>query len=258
VTYIARELTDANLPQSGAFLGGGLAVAALLMLALSPVGWLAGWWHYSFAFRLMAASGVVASAAAIVSLLILAIGWTELNALGVVIAGVALAMGVVLAYVPWQYKRTLHSVPRIHDITTDTENPPPFAAVLPMRSAEQAATAVYEGSELARLQKIAYPDVVPLQVRLPTAKAFELALESAKTMPGWMIVASEPAEGRIEASQKSRWFRFTDDIVIRVSAEGSGSRIDMRSTSRQGRSDFGVNAARIRSYMAAVKQRLGG
>jgi uncharacterized protein (DUF1499 family) len=258
VTFIARELTHANWPQSGALLGGGLAVAALLMLALSPVGWLAGWWHYSFAFRLMAASAVVASAAAIVSLLILVVGWTELNIHGVVIAGVALAMGVVLAYVPWQYNRTLHRVPRIHDISTDTENPPPFAAVLPMRTAEHAATAVYQGPELSRLQKIAYPDVVPLQVRLPPAEAFELALESAKAMPGWTLVASEPAEGRIEASQMSHWFRFTDDIVIRVGAEGSGSRIDMRSTSRQGRSDFGVNAARIRSYMGAVKQRIAG
>ncbi len=76
-------------------------------------------------------------------------------------------------------------------------------------------------------------------------------------MPGWTIVASDPATGRIEASQTSRWFGFTDDIVIRVAAHGTGSRIDMRSLSRQGRSDFGVNAARIRAYMRALKQRAG-
>jgi uncharacterized protein (DUF1499 family) len=63
--------------------------------------------------------------------------------------------------------------------------------------------------------------------------------------------------GRIEASQQSRWFRFTDDIVIRVASDEVGSRVDMRSTSRQGRGDFGVNAARIRTYMSALRQRIG-
>ena len=76
-------------------------------------------------------------------------------------------------------------------------------------------------------------------------------------MSGWHVVAADPASGRIEASQTSRWFRFTDDVVIRVIGHGSGSRVDMRSLSRQGRSDFGVNAARIRLFMAALRNRLG-
>jgi uncharacterized protein (DUF1499 family) len=76
-------------------------------------------------------------------------------------------------------------------------------------------------------------------------------------MPGWTIVASDAETRRIEATQQSRWFRFTDDIVIRVAGDVTGSRIDMRSASRQGRSDFGVNAARIRAYMGALRQRIG-
>jgi uncharacterized protein (DUF1499 family) len=76
-------------------------------------------------------------------------------------------------------------------------------------------------------------------------------------MRGWTVVAADPANGRIEARHTSLWFRFTDDIVIRVAAETEGSRIDMRSESRQGRSDFGVNANRIRAYMATLRQRLG-
>jgi uncharacterized protein (DUF1499 family) len=73
----------------------------------------------------------------------------------------------------------------------------------------------------------------------------------------WPPAGAFLSAGRIEASQKSRWFRFTDDIVIRVAANGSGSRIDMRSLSRQGRSDFGVNAARNRAYMGQLKKRVG-
>ena len=75
---------------------------------------------------------------------------------------------------------------------------------------------------------------------------------------GWTIVAADDAAGRIEASDRSRWFGFTDDIVVRITPSGSGSRIDLRSSSRLGRSDFGVNAARIETYLAALRATTGG
>jgi uncharacterized protein (DUF1499 family) len=92
---------------------------------------------------------------------------------------------------------------------------------------------------------------------LPMRGAFSEALDVAKSMPGWTIVASDLDAGRIEATQQSRWFGFTDDIVIRVLGDETGSRIDMRSTSRQGRSDYGVNATRIRAYTGALRRRIG-
>jgi uncharacterized protein (DUF1499 family) len=61
-----------------------------------------------------------------------------------------------------------------------------------------------------------------------------------------------------EARDRSRWFGFTDDIVIRVAATDSGSRIDLRSSLRLGRSDFGVNGARIRAYLWALRASAGG
>jgi uncharacterized protein (DUF1499 family) len=205
----------------------------------------------------MSTSGILAAAAAVVSLLSLLFGWSELGARDLAMALIGLCVGALLAYVPWSYNRLRSAVPRIHDITTDTENPPAYKAVLPARAAEKAATEVYEGPELARQQKAAYPDLAPLTTPLAAATAYERALDVAKAMPGWTVVSVEPAAGRIEASQTSRWFGFTDDIVIRVAAAGTGSRIDMRSLSRQGRSDFGVNAARIRAYMAALRSRVG-
>jgi uncharacterized protein (DUF1499 family) len=74
---------------------------------------------------------------------------------------------------------------------------------------------------------------------------------------GWAIVASVPAEGRIEASDTTFWFRFVDDVVIRVRATPGGSRIDVRSKSRVGRSDVGTNAARIRSYLSRLRAAAG-
>jgi uncharacterized protein (DUF1499 family) len=244
--------------QTAALMGLCSAILSLLLLALAPVGWRAGWWHFRFAFTwLMTASAAAGAAAVIVSLPALLLGWSQLSAGPAAMAATGLALCAVLIYIPWHYDRVRKRVPRIHDITTDVENPPEFAAVLPARAAENAAAAAYAGSEVARLQKAAYPDVAPLELRLSAAKAFDLALSAARSMPGWDIVDSDPATGRIEASQASRWFRFTDDVVIRVVPSGSGSRIDMRSLSRQGRSDFGVNAARIRAYMVTVRKWLG-
>jgi uncharacterized protein (DUF1499 family) len=75
---------------------------------------------------------------------------------------------------------------------------------------------------------------------------------------GWVIVAANDAAGPIEASDRSRWFGFTDDIVIRITPTSSGSRIDLRSSSRQGRSDFGVNAARVERYLSALHKATAG
>jgi uncharacterized protein (DUF1499 family) len=170
---------------------------------------------------------------------------------------IALALGAALVYAPGQYWYTRSTVPPIHDITTDTDNPPMFSAVLAARAAERAGSVDDRGPQLAQLQKAAYPDVVPIMTTLPVTMAFNEALDVATSMPGWTIVSSDIDAGCIEASQQSRWFRFTDDIVIRVVGDEDGSRIDMRSTSRQGRSDYGVNAARIRAYMSALRKRIG-
>jgi uncharacterized protein (DUF1499 family) len=262
---ISKEATKMESTQStpsrlqtwafgAAYLGFGLALIALVLLAAAPVGWRAGWWHFRVAFfYLMTYSGFIALAGLLVCALALVLGRSGLSDRAFKLASIGLLLGAALAYVPWQYNQTLKSVPRIHDITTDTERPPSFVASLPVRTAEKAASVNYEGPELAKQQKAGYPDLAPLATALPPADAFKRALDVAKAMPGWVVVDSDPVTGRIEASQTSRWFGFVDDVVIRVAPDGTGSRIDMRSVSRQGRSDFGVNAQRIRAYMTALK-----
>jgi uncharacterized protein (DUF1499 family) len=69
---------------------------------------------------------------------------------------------------------------------------------------------------------------------------------------GWEIVAADAAAGRIEATDTTFWFGFKDDVVIRVEADGAGSRIDVRSVSRVGVGDVGANARRIRAYLRAL------
>ena len=152
-----------------------------------------------------------------------------------------------IAAVAWKASR----VPAIHDVTTDTMQPPPFLAVLPLR--EGALNPVeYGGPDIAAKQKQAFPDIVPLTLDLPPARAFDRALAAARSM-GWDLVASDPAGGRIEATDTTFWFGFKDDVVIRVTPQPNGSRVDVRSLSRVGGGDIGANAARVRKYLAALK-----
>jgi uncharacterized protein (DUF1499 family) len=235
-----------------------LSGVGLCLLILAPLGWRLGLWQYGFGlYWMMPVSGFVAAIAVILSVLTLARGWSQLRLGGLAMLFIALALGAALVYVPSQYWLTRRTVPPIHDITTDTDNPPTFSAVLAGRAFESANSVDYRGSQLAQMQKAAYPDVTPVITALPVTKAFNEALHVAKSMPGWIIVTFDVDARRIEASQQSRWFRFTDDIVIRVVGDEVGSRIDVRSTSRQGRSDYGVNAARIRAYVGALRKRIG-
>jgi uncharacterized protein (DUF1499 family) len=233
-----------------------LAVIAVALIGIGPLGWRLGLWHFRFGLlTLMPWAAYFGIAAAIVAVLSLFAGRARIAWSGIAIAVIALAIGAAMIYVPWHYDRLRQTVPPIHDITTDTDDPPAFVAVLQLRT-QGDNPAAYEGSKVAEQQKRAYPDIAPLNLAMPPEAAFKQALATAEHM-GWTIDGADPAAGRIEASQRSIWYGFTDDVVIRVAAAGTGSRVDMRSAARLGRSDFGVNAARVRGYLAALGSAAG-
>ena len=247
-----------SLVRHAPLLALALAMIAVALLTLGPIGWRAGWWHYRVAFlSLMPWAACFGIAALIVSALTLLLGRLQIERRGIAVAVLAFAVGGLIAYVPWHYDRIRRTVPRIHDITTDPDNPPAFVAVVPLREAAGPDRVAYEGAKIAKLQQQAYPDIVPMTLALPPSKAFARVLDTARQM-GWTIDAVDDAAGRIEASDRSRWFGFIDDIVIRVSPSGEGSRIDVRSASRVGGGDFGVNAARIETYLSALRATPGG
>src|SRR5262249_59808795 len=101
---------------------------------------------------------------------------------GLVVVGIGIVVGAVLAYVPWQYNHLRGVVPAIHDITTDTENPPAFVAAMKLRPAG-SNTVAYEGPALAGKQKAAYPDITPVKLRMPTADAFKPAFDTPPHIP---------------------------------------------------------------------------
>ena len=88
---------------------------------------------------------------------------------------------------------------------------------------------------------------------MPPDRALARAEAAARAL-GWKIVAAAPGQGRLEATATTRWFGFKDDVVVRVTPASGGSRVDIRSVSRVGKSDLGVNARRIRAFLAALRR----
>ena len=176
-------------------------------------------------------------------------------ALGLGMALLGLVLGLGTAWVPWSRIQTAGEVPPIHDITTDTEDPPAFVDVVPLR-ADAPNPVEHGGAEVAEQQRAGYPDLETVGLTVAPDRAFAAALEAAREM-GWEIVAAEPDEGRIEATATTFWFGFKDDVVVRVRpAPAGGSELDVRSLSRVGGSDLGTNARRIRAYLEVLDRRL--
>jgi uncharacterized protein (DUF1499 family) len=256
VSWLARIATAAGA------IGILTAVAALA----APAGTWLGLWEFGTGFQVLfsppnSGGGLtvtslapwIAGAAAIIGVATMLTGGSRRHA-GFALIGAAaagLAFSIPMSYMPTP------GTPPIHDITTDTTNPPEFVAVLPLR-ANAPNTAVYGGGEgetpesLAEQQRAAYPEIVPQRFDASPEEVFARASAAANSL-GWEIVAEVPAEGRIEATDTTFWFRFKDDIVIRIRPDGNGTVLDARSVSRVGRSDVGKNAARLRSFFETLQ-----
>lgn len=222
-----------------------LALIAVVLLLISGPGVHLALWPFGTGFVLLRWAAYFGLGAVVLGVLMLIIPATRRgHSLRLV---VAVLVGLAIAWTPFQWLQRARSVPTIHDITTDTVDPPQFVAILPLRR-DAPNSAVYGGAEVAAKQHAAYPEIKPLVLDVAPDQAFQRALTAAKGM-GWKINAEMPAEGRIEATATTFWFGFKDDIVVRVRAHGSGSVVDVRSESRVGKSDVGTNAARVRAYL---------
>jgi uncharacterized protein (DUF1499 family) len=237
-------------PNRVATLAVTVAVASLLMLAAAGPLYRIGLFNLTRAFGVLrwAAYGGIAA----IVLAVLAVVVALRRRIGMAAAVTAMVIGLMALALPLSWLRQASRVPRIHDITTDTDRPPEFVAVIPLR-AGASNPVQYGGPVIAEQQHHGYADIVPLSLPVAPNQAFDRALASARKM-GWEIVASDPASGRIEATDTTRWFGFKDDIVVRIAAAPNGSRVDVRSLSRVGISDVGMNAARIRKYLDTLKK----
>jgi uncharacterized protein (DUF1499 family) len=232
--------------------GLGLALIAGIAAILSGFGSRFGWWYFRTGFTLLRVAAIGGIVAAAISLSGGVLARHERRGAVFFAAAAGILIGLLTAGIPWSWEQRAKQLPFIHDITTDMVNPPQFKAIqLPGQSAVNPPA--YGGPETAALQKRAYPDIRPFMLSASPASAFAVALAAAKQM-GWRIIDSNEQEGRIEAIATTFWFGFKDDVVVRVTPEFKGSRVDIRSASRVGRSDIGTNAERIRSFLRSLKE----
>lgn len=238
----------------------GLAIGLLALIASLGV-WF-GWWDFRQGFSLLRIANTYAPWIAIGGVVIAAFVFVgaryyKTNT-GVSLLSAAL-VGALVAAMAWlvpQSYRPPEGTPAIHDISTDTENPPAFVEVVPLR-ADAPNSHVYGESpeltpeKLANLQKQAYPDIRTQTYEAPKEEVFARALEAVDEL-GWELVAKNPEEGRIEATDTTFWFRFKDDVVIRIKETNGQTAVDARSVSRVGVSDVGKNAERLRAFFDAL------
>ena len=236
-------------PMAGVALGAAI-LAALLVLLPGP-GTRMELWHFRTGFSLMRWGAYLAVVAALLAVVALVL--VRGRRRGVLPSVLALGIAAGTFYVPWSLLQKARSLPPIHDITTDTGNPPPLVATLPLREQTGATNPpAYEGDTIAKQQRKAYPDIQPVMLAMSPDSAYGQALRAAREM-GWEIVSAERDAGVIEATATTGWWGFKDDVVIRVKPASGIARVDVRSISRVGGSDVGANAARIRAYVSRLK-----
>jgi uncharacterized protein (DUF1499 family) len=153
-------------------------------------------------------------------------------------------------------------LPPINQVSTDLASPPPFMLSTKARAARAGADPPPLDDQMRAAQRTAYPDLETVKVEMDSTEAYRLSLSVATDL-GWRIVDAEPpnlagdGSALIEATARSMFFGLVSDIAIRIQPGATRTAIDVRSVSRIGKHDFGANAARVRRFIAAVKEETG-
>ena len=237
-----------------ALLACAIAALGLTLLGVAGPAYRIGVLSLPNAFTLLRWGAYVGVAAMVTGLLAGLLAYRRGARVGLLLAAAAFLGGVAAFGIPFQWQRAARSVPPIHDISTDLERPPTFEAVVPLRA--DAPNTLERPPALAEQQRQGYPDLAPITLSMPFDQAFDRALAAAQEA-GWRIVTADKGPGHIEATDTTRWFGFQDDIVVRLAPWGAGTRVDVRSVSRVGRSDTGTNARRIRRYLDRLRSGIG-
>lgn len=230
---------------------------ALVLLAIYPIAIAAARldvWHFRNSFLLFVVAAIAGFIVLVLSVLKMSRGDRQDSK--------ALVISVVATLIPLIFLGSnivkAKDFPFIHDISTDVNNPPMLTAAKTDR-VEGDHSVDYEGPELAALQKAGYPDLTSLVLSDTPQQVFERSLSIVQGN-GWNVLASNDQQPplTIEAVDTSLLFGFKDDIVIRIqsiqTSEGKPATVvDVRSMSRQGKSDLGVNAKRIKQLLAQIQ-----
>lgn len=226
---------------------GYLALALLVALPVSVLAVRSGAWQPGLLLYALASLGSMALLILFIVLLLLPrfARWrAQIGGRAVLTLPGALALLMLTL--------TGSDAPSIHDITTDTSDPPIFVTAAAKRGTGTNTLDIKP--EVIAQQKTAYPDLGTTHTSLRTDAAFTRALRVAREL-GWQIYHEDRAAGVIEAVDTTPIMGFKDDVIIRVSNATDGAHVDLRSVSRIGQGDIGANAKRIRRFIDAFERK---
>ena len=233
------------------------AVVAALLLPIGALGSRFGLWPFTVGFLFLGVGAVAAAAAALLGIVCLLFAAARSWRREIVPLAIGTIVGVVALGVLFVQYSAAQSVPPIHNITTNFDDPPQFDAVVPLRG-EGANPHVYDAEQpvgartLAVAQRQAWPELGTQRFTLDLEAASERALRVVEGMGLALVHAQLDAaagEATVEATDTTFWFGFKDDMVIRLRTDGEETIVDVRSVSRVGQSDLGLNARRILTFL---------
>ncbi len=224
-----------------------LVVSALAMLLIRF-----GRIDYQSGFTALGASVAIALLAVGMSFLGFVRIWQEgRQGLGSAIKGLVIA-AFVLAYPGFLALKAV-TLPPIADVSTDTEDPPVFSRSRAALQARDGRVPPDVPPEAREMQRASYVQIAPLTLDIGPDEAFAIVQKAAQNL-GWQVIEAVPPGGRVglgrlEAVSRSLILKLPSDITVRVRPRVDGARIDIRSASRFGSHDLGVNAGYIRDFL---------
>jgi len=237
--------------QIGMFLAVAAGVLTLIGLGGGRTGLLAG----VPAFMAFGIGALLFMVSVLVSLVGLALSKGTAGAASAGGTVAAIAIGILVIGAAMSQRPDSADAPPIHDLTTDTTNPPEFVAVVALRT-DAPNPPEYLDNGTAEKQQAAFPELTTLVTDMPAPQVFAAA-EATVGELGWELVEADLLDGRIEATDTTYWFGFKDDVVIRIAGDGTRTYVDVRSKSRVGMGDMGTNARRIQGFLAALAVKTG-
>lgn len=223
-----------------------LAIVALLGFPVAVIGFRLGLFPFLTSFSMMGATAILAATVFFIGMVVSFVKRSDTEAAKSARTAAMIALLPVIGLGSQAISGS--SVPSIHNISTDTVNPPAFDKVVALRTDEHNSL-VYDTAALADLQNAAYPNVKTLTTELPEQEAHARAKAVIESM-GLELVNSDAGKGIIEATETTAIWGFKDDMVVRITALDGKTAVDVRSVSRIGRSDLGANAKRIEKFLA--------
>jgi uncharacterized protein (DUF1499 family) len=97
------------------------------------------------------------------------------------------------------------------------------------------------------------PSLVPVDLPLPLPEALAHVEKTLRALPLFQVESVDAPRGRLQATRRTRLWRFIDDVTVRLEPVAGGTRVHARSKARQGIFDLGQNHRNLLVFFRALR-----